>query len=204
MSRYSVGQKLPVLFLMRAPKDGDDVTLNLMFFGFTPLLDDVEPEIEIKALTVLSEHKVPWEFGDGDETPYDGFILEDAKGNTWHNQYPVAAYGQLSDTADAMFDLALESKEEVQQFLQDNPFGCGQGVLATRYLDDLDRTLVKLFDPKGGQELTDKYNQLRAHYASVVEALEAANLPVVREPLTMGGKVIEGMFRHRLVTTEAA
>lgn len=199
MSRFSVNQKLPVILLERAPKHAEDVTCNLLFMPYSPLDEAEAPSIKVTSLTVLSEHKVPWEFGDGDETPHVGYILEDDSGSTWHNQYPAASYGQLSDTADGLFDLALNSMDEVQQFLQDNPYGVGQGVLATRYLDDLDRTLAAVTKhAETSPEAAKVKVTLQAHYDHVIQALQDADLSVTRVPREMGGKVIEGMFRHRL------
>lgn len=65
--------------------------------GFTfriPQPNDIINEIKFVESTVKEHHKVPGEWDD--EAKYDGFIF-DVQGVRGTNQYPRAAYGQMSD-----------------------------------------------------------------------------------------------------------
>lgn len=65
--------------------------------GFTfriPQPNDIINEIKFVESTVKEHHKVPGEWDD--EAKYDGFIF-DVQGIRGTNQYPRAAYGQMSD-----------------------------------------------------------------------------------------------------------
>lgn len=64
--------------------------------------------INILELTVTEHHKVRGDYDDETVEPkYDGFVLKDKQGRIWHNQYPLASYGQLSDESDHEYNLAI-------------------------------------------------------------------------------------------------
>lgn len=56
-----------------------------------------EVEMLIKPLTCESEHDVEIDYSD-DKTK--GYIFKDEDGNEYHNQYPRASYGQMSNRGD--------------------------------------------------------------------------------------------------------
>lgn len=64
--------------------------------------------ILIRELEVIEHHKVPNEWDLEGEKEYDGFVLKDAEGFIWHNQYPYASYGQVSDSGDRLFMVKAE------------------------------------------------------------------------------------------------
>lgn len=70
-------------------------------------------KITIKKLVVKEHHKVPWDQDPDGEKKYDGYVLTDEKGVVWHNQYEKASYGQVSDTANWMFNLALTGDHNI-------------------------------------------------------------------------------------------
>lgn len=146
--RYSVGQKLWTIGLeLVSKKTGRTVNS----FGFTapnPELFEIS-KLFFNELTVTEHHRVPGEWSD--DVQYDGFILNDSEGRVWHNQYPRASYGQISDTCDGLFktplmeQLLAEQKASgaavdwdslCQQFTQKNQTPFKQYSL-TRFMDDL-------------------------------------------------------------------
>jgi hypothetical protein len=59
--------------------------------------------IDIVLLQCERSERVHWEFDDKREKKYDGFIFREVRaendGRVFHNQYPVAHFGQLDDSA---------------------------------------------------------------------------------------------------------
>lgn len=113
-TRFSVGEKLYAIhFAYEGKKD----------FGFgMPYLYDDAPisKINIIELTVTEHHKVRGDFDSDQKKPkYDGFILTDKEGNIWHNQYPRASYGQVSDESDRRFVRHLEDKSQYDTWLKE-------------------------------------------------------------------------------------
>lgn len=95
MARYQVGQTLTVVTFGYEHTQTSDAFIP--FFRGRP-----EPtKIFFKELTVVEHHKVT--DGYSKEATRDGFILKDAEGNVWYNQYPTANYGQTFDDGDGWF-----------------------------------------------------------------------------------------------------
>ncbi len=95
MARYQVGQTLTVVAFGYEHTQTSDACIP--FFWGRP-----EPtKIFFKELTVVEHHKVT--DGYSKEATCDGFILKDAEGNVWYNQYPTADYGQITDGGDRRF-----------------------------------------------------------------------------------------------------
>lgn len=67
--------------------------------------------IRLAKLTVSEHHRVPSEWDVDRKPDCDGFILKDDKGVEWRNQWPVASYGQVSDTADRRYKLKEPTDE---------------------------------------------------------------------------------------------
>ncbi len=110
--RYSVGEKLLVVsFQHMHPGRASSPALKKWTYDYWPKYMSVihgvrVTGVELFELEVKEHHKVKWEYDeDGAEPRYDGYVLEDSKGNRWFNQYPTAAYGQVSDRANRLFDL---------------------------------------------------------------------------------------------------
>ena len=104
-SRFEVGE---VVVAMRYKIDGcRGLFSNPMFKPW----EDKLLGAEFKALTVTEHHKVAWDQDLDGEKKYDGFKLQDSAGQIWLNQYPAAAYGQVSDHANWIFHRELENYE---------------------------------------------------------------------------------------------
>ena len=99
MTRYNVGEELLVIHFMSVNTGQPELFRS-------PLRREMETieKITIKKLTVKEHHRVLNQWANENEVPdCDGFILSDEEGKIWHNQYPRASYGQLSDAGDRMF-----------------------------------------------------------------------------------------------------
>jgi hypothetical protein len=103
MARYTVGEEL---FVVHIEVKNLSVVLRASQFWTTPHLSvpDEIGKISIMKLKVMEHHRVRDNTTpDNAEPTCDGFVLVDEQGNTWHNQYPLARYGQTTDVADRMF-----------------------------------------------------------------------------------------------------
>lgn len=95
--RYNIGEKVVVMFYVLNGRIG---WANPIYRPWEDTLD----RIMMETLTVTEHHKVAWDQDPTGEKKYDGFILENRLHQKWSNQYPTAAYGQISTTADYVFD----------------------------------------------------------------------------------------------------
>lgn len=88
-----------------------------------PLLysDEMPSKINITKLIVTEHHKVYDSYDEKrDILPAcDGYILCDADGKMWNNQYPTASYGQLSDEANRRFHRHATTKEEEENLIKE-------------------------------------------------------------------------------------
>lgn len=97
--RFNVGEKP---FFVRV----DYTPGEKSFFRtlYMPWNGDKINSIQIIQLEVMEHHKVPWDQDPAGELKYDGFVMKEVTkeghGDTFHNQYPDACYGQLDDTND--------------------------------------------------------------------------------------------------------
>ncbi len=102
--RYEVGQEIMAVAFVVPGRNPMGIMIPLLH-------DDVQPsKIFVKKLTVAEHRRVPNEWDPKEELRHDGFILKDEEGMVWHNQYPRASYGQLSDTQDRVFEYCLDGK----------------------------------------------------------------------------------------------
>ena len=100
-TRYTIGQEIIVVGFNYGP--GKEVWFNHRPFAFAGT--DYPLSIELFKLKVIEHHKVAWNVDPNGERRYDGFILSTEEGDVWHNQYPVASYGQVSDIANRRFTI---------------------------------------------------------------------------------------------------
>lgn len=104
--RFNVGQSYLFIYI--------DFTQNSPRFGgtYVPWLDTLN-KIEVVELKCAEHHKVRYEFDEADaKKKYDGFIFANAEGVVYHNQYPVASYGQLDDSGDRQVRPAKFNEED--------------------------------------------------------------------------------------------
>lgn len=115
--RYQVGEEL---FTVNFQFEGRDNTWNSRFHvPFLSLPFDAEEKvsgIRFLKLTVKEHHKVPDHWGDADKLVGDGFILTSENGSIFHNQYPRAFYGQISNEADRRFTRAIPEEMDIETY----------------------------------------------------------------------------------------
>ena len=172
--RFEIGQKIYTIGLQYS--DSDDILFTPYVL---PLVLGNAPSVSIilNELTVREHHKVP---GEWDDNPvHDGFILADEAGNHWNNQYPRAAYGQITTTSDYRFDRRapeLSSLADLRKELNGKPYEVES--LST-YLEDLESCIFqrskmvvdsKVVDqPEKYQAVTDKMIE---HRNSIINQFE--------------------------------
>lgn len=105
--RYEINQKVWTIGLNLVSKRTGEAVYPLGFTAPHPEEYSIA-QIFFNELTVTEHHKVPGEWDN--EKKYDGFVLKDSQDRVWHNQYPLAIYGQLSDSHDCLFETTLFEK----------------------------------------------------------------------------------------------
>lgn len=75
--------------------------------SFCPWSDKLT-SIDLRIMTCTEHHRVPGEWDD--EIQYDGFFFKDHEDRTWVNQWPRAAYGQISE--DANYYVSPKTQED--------------------------------------------------------------------------------------------
>lgn len=113
--RFQVGQKLITVFFEIEERE-------LSGWFIMPYLYDHRKvkKIWLKELEVKEHHKVAWSEDPKGEKKYDGYILQDSDGKYYHNQYPTAAYGQISTEADGAFERNFPGgKDELELYFND-------------------------------------------------------------------------------------
>lgn len=97
--RYTPGNSYAFTRILYRLK-GDDVVRKSGLFD--PKQHDFVA-IDLVLLNCERQERVHWEFDDKEEKKYDGFIFRQVggenDGRVFHNQYPVAHFGQLDDSA---------------------------------------------------------------------------------------------------------
>lgn len=201
--RYSVGQKVWTIGLSLIEKDTGNPVYPIGFLAPHPGQLGIS-KLYFNALTVSEHHKVSGEWSD--ELEYDGFILKDEKDRVWHNQYPVARYGQISDSGDGLFESTLfeqmliehESKgldpdwdSACAEFMQINQMPINQYSL-TRFMNDL----------AGG--LLDENGTTRNQRSEIWPKLVEIRDRVVKEFNETTGKVLESYIDIKLLRWRVA
>ncbi len=75
-------------------------------------------KVNIVSLTVTEHHRVLNEWApEGSDPDCDGFNLKDEAGKVWHNQYPRASYGQLSDEGNRRFTMHVTETGQVKKMM---------------------------------------------------------------------------------------
>lgn len=214
--RYNVGEVLHTVKLVHERSNPN----RCFFKTYIPRGDERDgprPTVETIDLTVEEHHKVPWEFGTDTDKNYDGYVLKDAEGNVWHNQYPRASYGQISTEGDYRFDSVRVIGEPVMDKPLENK-AYTETKLLTHFLSELyegifqrEEYCAKNADYKElpvevQQTIVECTGKLKAHFNDVVEAFSKAhpNLSIHIRPLILGSNdgeqiVLEGHYRVDIV-----
>lgn len=101
--RYQVGEKLIVVSFQYQ----DDTGISRFSMPYSFHEKGIE-KIWMKELEVKEHHKVSWEYDSEDKKNNDGYILVDGENEIYHNQYPKASYGQVSNEADFRFKRQMD------------------------------------------------------------------------------------------------
>lgn len=116
--RYELGEKVIGIKVRFKPSEARWSNLYL------PDRDTLEG-IDLIEMTVVKHARVPWDQDPEEKLEYDGYVLEASDGTVFHNQYPKASYGQVTDSANWTFSYAevnednfLKSFEDVGVYLQ--------------------------------------------------------------------------------------
>lgn len=142
MSRLNVAQEVYVINVTI-----QDQSPDFDPFYSQPLLHDFKQikDVRLNKLTVCEHHKVRSEYDIAEaEAIYDGYILKDDAGVVFHNQYPVASYGQMSDTANRRYNVAHGEDESLEALLKRTGSDVYEYHLLTDLLKDMSKGIIVL------------------------------------------------------------
>lgn len=193
--RYNVGQKVWTIGLDLVSKKTGETTYPFSFRAPHPEQYSIA-QIFFNELTVTEHHKVPGEWDN--EKKYDGFILIDGQNRVWHNQYPRAIYGQLSDSSDDLFTTPL-----LKQLLIDNKskgIDAGWDGLCKQFADIYKTpthhySLTRFMDDLAGGILDDD-NTINNEREAIWPQLKDIRDRVVKEFFEATGKTLEPYIWH--------
>lgn len=135
--RFQLNEVLPVIHLSFNAGDRFDC----LFSTYLPWRGHKVTAINFDHLTVAEHHRVCCDYEDEGTAPrYDGYVLKSGD-DVWHNQYPKAEYGQLSDAGDRMFTRHVVGGWEA--WLIANPGKPMETRLLSDYLTALKRGIFK-------------------------------------------------------------
>lgn len=171
--RYQLQENLFVVHFEFPLAEGEK---QRMLFRQPMLYDDVFPsKCHFNLLTVTEHHKVHNEWGNREDKPEcDGFILIDASGQRFANQYPTAAYGQTTDTADRRFNLSLPDEDNFKVYFAENPNAIYQYHLLSDMLVEIHQGILGLSKPECNEEQKAKAKELGRLYEFIIAAFKEA------------------------------
>lgn len=171
ISRYQVGQKL--------------ITVCFHFDGKPPMLGVTMPylydmkaptKIDLIQLEVIEEHNVPNAHAPKDGNYAVGYVLKDDHGRIWHNQYPLAYYGQVSDEGNRTFSRHAATKEEATEIL--NSGESHHTYLLSEFFGNLSRGISHFSDNETINAITDE--EKRAAFTEKLNALVGLRDTIVK------------------------
>lgn len=183
--RYDLQQ---TLFVVQFDFDLIHSEIKRLIFRQPMLHDSVFPtKCNFNLLTVTEHHKVRNEWQDAKEEPKcDGFVLSDASGKRFTNQYPTASYGQTTDTGDRRFCLDIAEDGKFGAYFAENPDAIFEYHLLSDLLENIQRGIEGLRVPERGEEGKNKANELEKLYNFIVAAFKEAypeyTLEMKKEP----------------------
>jgi hypothetical protein len=135
--RFQLNEVLPVIHISFDASQHFDC----LFAAYLPWRGHKVAAIRFDHLTVAEHHRVRSDYDAETEEPrYDGYVLKSGD-DVWHNQYPTAEYGQVSDAGDRMFTRHVVGGWEA--WLTANPGKPMETRLLSDYLADLKRGIWK-------------------------------------------------------------
>lgn len=179
--RYTVGTTIPFISLSFNAHNGTPEGYSAQIGGgstYYPWSDKLT-EMSITLLTCEQHVKVPNEWDTEEKLDNDCFIFTNSTGaHKWNNQYPRAAYGQMSTEADYNVD-----RQDGDNWLR--------MMDAAHYLQNVYRGVSQLAETTE----TAHHDALLSHYAAVVDLLKASNITVVLKPYKIGDRVLKNWFK---------
>ena len=171
--RFKVGQRIVAMRYVITGRSG--LFSNPMY---CPWSDKLE-RIELKVLTVQEHHVVP-NCHDPKGVPCaDGYVLRDQEGAQWGNQYPTAAYGQVSTDADWLFERMMEDAQVSSA--SDDELSIFE--VAERVLERIKRG-VDHFEKPGETQNAEYAQALRQHMSELeAQITEATGAEIIFEPI---------------------
>lgn len=136
-SRFTVGEAVPFVSVrfVKSPRPYIYQSLRSIF-GITRM-DNIQ-DVQLLLLTCVSEHPVAVEYDVSEEKNCLGYIFADDAGNTWHNQYPWASFGQLHDDADTRVTWAGHNGvRDFRAWIHEHPDFIYQFKTLTSFMDEL-------------------------------------------------------------------
>lgn len=115
--RYQIGEKILAIGFYHESDKATKTLINSI--GYVVASPDLEWKFKIIELEVTEHHKVPVSYYENEGNTADGYVLKSGD-LVFHNQYPTASYGQLSDAANRVFSLKFEPgtlKDQVEKHI---------------------------------------------------------------------------------------
>jgi hypothetical protein len=192
--RYKLNQKIWTIGLTLVNKESNKPVYPYGFLRPYPNQFDIT-NIFFNELTVTEHHKVSGEWSD--EKQYDGFILKDTQDRVWHNQYPRASYGQLSDSNDGLFTTPLFEKLFEETKALDNDLDWNTA--CTKFMDQYKSTinqfsLTRFMEDLNGGIVDDDTTKVECH--EIWPKIEEIQKRVIQTFKETTGKTLEHYIEH--------
>lgn len=180
--RYSIGEEI---YAMSYIYETGGETHSSCLRPLTWLQENTPKEVKFIKLTVKEHHKVPIEYTND---LGDGYILEtDDPSVKYTNQYPVASYGQVTDTGNRIFTLDTRDKnwaqmEEIVDNETNHPI---QWINITDHVNDIyvaahgkDRETMIKANPDRHQQLVDVYKMINDTFEAQFPGKQLKIVPI--------------------------
>ena len=202
--RFTVGESIPFVHVKFQFKNGESNADGLGFNTFYPWYHKLIG-IDFLMLKCTEHHNVPVSES---ASMADGFIFTQDNGNIWHNQYPVAHYGQFSNTSDSLARRHLETEDAMNEEIEKGANLFEMKSLSS-YLSDVARGIFELRceSEKSTASEPDYLGHmalLQGHYDDVVSKFEREfKRTVVRTERQFGG-TFRGFYEFEFIECEVA
>lgn len=200
--RFEIGEQIPTIDIRYNIDRGLSHIAFKPYYYYSGIAQVTD--IQFSNLTVTEHHRVPDVFDDNKVPRFDGFILISNDGESWHNQYPQAEYGQLSDQGNRTFYRAVISDQYVdaKQWVNENPSASLCSYMLSSYLEELKGVVTKREEDQQqpGSSLcltdTEQTRLLREHLEDVIERYEAFSGQTVQfDDKYFGDIKLDGHFK---------
>lgn len=196
--RFEVGQKHPFIFVRFQFSNGRSNNNGLIPRTYLPWEHKLL-RIDIFELESMEEHQSPVEYSeDGATAP--GYVLRDQNGKVWHNQYPQAHFGQISDKANWIAHRHFESRDEIRTAVDEGGHILS-GVCLKNYVTDVAFGIHELRELKR----LDLADQLQKHLDAVCEQFRTQfGMDIGFEPQQPGEHLLEHYSKVKISPLQGA